>query len=186
MYSYIKCRYLSGIKKKHTKAPISLHFTALEENNFMKNTKRRSIKPESGTPAITEVFEVEFLSLLLMFTQRCYDSLRGTLQQHCLRAAQLMHLRSLWQPEWHHVTVKDNQSQSMGQCWETKKHDKDQITYYASCHFYSCIAKNVCVCFMFACFSCLPLSYCLCKPVMTVCRWCIGCTGGEEECLLFF
>lgn len=108
-------------KKKHTKAPMSLHFTALEENNFMKNTKRRSIKPESGTPAITEVFEVEFLSLLPVFTQRCYDSLRGTLQQHCLRAAQLMHLRSLWQPEWHHVTVKDNQSQSMGQCWETKK-----------------------------------------------------------------
>lgn len=121
VYSYIKCIYLSGIKKKHTKAPMSLHFTALEENNFMKNTERRSIKPESGTPAITEAFEVEFFSLLPVFTQRCYDSLGETLPQHCLRAAQLMHLRSLWQPEWHHVTVKDNQSQSMGQCWETKK-----------------------------------------------------------------
>ncbi|MEQ2174900.1 hypothetical protein AMECASPLE_018212 [Ameca splendens] len=35
-----------------------------------------------------------------------------------------MHLRSLWQPVWHHVTVKDNQSQSMGQCWETKIQDR--------------------------------------------------------------
>lgn len=58
-----KCRYLSGIKKTHTKAPVSLRFTALEENNFMKKIKRHSIKSESGTPAITEVFEVEFLSL---------------------------------------------------------------------------------------------------------------------------
>lgn len=47
---------------------------------------------------------------------------------------------------WHHVTVKDNQSQSMGQCWGMKKKDTDQITNYASCHFYSCFAKNVCTC----------------------------------------
>lgn len=39
--SCIKCRYLSGIKtKKHTKAPVSLCFSALEENNYMKETKR--------------------------------------------------------------------------------------------------------------------------------------------------
>lgn len=36
----------------------------------------------------------------------------------------------------------------------------------------------VCVCFMFACFPSLSLSYCLCNPVMTVCCQCIGCTGG--------
>lgn len=42
----IKCRYLSGSKKKHTKAPVSLRFTTLEEggkkeerNNFMKDAQ---------------------------------------------------------------------------------------------------------------------------------------------------
>lgn len=42
----IKCRYLSGSKKKHTKAPVSLRFTTLEEggkkeerNNFMKDVQ---------------------------------------------------------------------------------------------------------------------------------------------------
>lgn len=39
---------------------------------------------------------------------------------------------------------------------------------------------SVRVCFMFACFPSLPLSYCLCKPVMTVCCQCIGCTGGKD------
>ena len=57
LYSYIKCRYLSGIKKKHTKAPVSLRFTALEEEKqFYEKDEKRSIKSESGTPAITEVF----------------------------------------------------------------------------------------------------------------------------------
>lgn len=81
----------------------------------MKNYERFSIKSESGTPAITEVFGSAPL-VRFVFIQRCYDGLQETLQQHCLHAAQLMHLRSLWQPEQHHVTVKDNQSQSMGQC----------------------------------------------------------------------
>lgn len=45
---------------------------------------------------------------------------------------------------------------------------------------------SVCVCFMFACFPSLPLSYCLCKPVMTVCCQCIGCTGGRTWMPFFF
>lgn len=58
IHSYIKCRYLSGIKKIHTKAPVSLHFTTFRRKQFYKKKtlKKRSIKSESGTPAITEVF----------------------------------------------------------------------------------------------------------------------------------
>lgn len=103
-------------------------------------------------------------------SQCCYDSLWEMLQQHCLHTAQLMHLRSLWQPGWHHVTVKDNQSQSMGQCWETKKNKiqiKSQIMLLVT--FIPALPKmSVCVFFVFACFLRLPWSYCLCKPVMTV------------------
>lgn len=51
---------------------------------------------------------------------------------------------------------------------------------YASCHFYSCFAKNVCVCV----FLCFPPSYRLCNSVTTVGCRCIGCTGGwNHDCL---
>lgn len=50
LYSYIKCRYLSYIKKKHTKAPVSLRFTTFEENNFMKKTKKQTKKQSNLNP----------------------------------------------------------------------------------------------------------------------------------------
>lgn len=93
------------------------------------------------------------------------------LQQHCLHTAQLMHLRSLWQPGWHHVTVKDNQSQSMGQCWEMGKKNKIQIKSQIMLlvTFIPALPKKcLYVCFVFAYFLHLPWSHCLCKLVMTV------------------
>lgn len=78
--------YLAS-KRKHTKAPVSLRFTALGENNFMRKTKKRSIKSESGTPAITEVFKVEFLSLSArVHPALLWQPLRNvaaTLSAHC-------------------------------------------------------------------------------------------------------
>lgn len=68
-----------------------------------------------------------------------------------------------------------------------QQQDKDQITNYASCHFYSCFAKKKCLCVFYVClFPRLPLSYCLCKPVMTVGCQCIGCTGGKNMNAFFF
>lgn len=69
----IKCRYLSGSKKKHTKAPVSLRFTTLEGKKKKKRKKRHSIKSESGTPAITEVFDRVPSGCPLVYIQRCYD-----------------------------------------------------------------------------------------------------------------
>lgn len=71
---------------------------------------------------------------------------------------------------------------------DKKKQDKDQITNYASCHFSSCFAKNVSVCVFYVCLfsSFIPLSCCSCKPVMTVCCQCIGCTGGKNMNAFFF
>lgn len=43
------------------------------------------------------------------------------------------------------------------------------------CVFYVCLFSSF-----------IPLSYCLCKPVMTVCCQCIGCTGGENMNAFFF
>lgn len=59
LYSYIKCRYLSGSKKKHTKAPVSLRFTTLEENNFMKDVQS-NLNPG---PLQSPRYLIEFLFL---------------------------------------------------------------------------------------------------------------------------
>lgn len=65
-----------------------------------------------------------------------------------------------------------------------------KITNHASCHFYSCFAKKMSVCFVFACFfflppvPCLPWSYCLCKS-----GWLLSVNGmyrGGEQNALFF
>lgn len=53
------------------------------------------------------------------------------------------------------MSVKDNQRQSMGQCWEN---NEDQIS---NCVTFSYFAKNVFVCFFLSLFS-------LCKPVTSV------------------
>lgn len=155
LYFYKKCRYLSGIKKKHTKAPVSLCFTAVEENNSMKKkTKRCSIKSESGTPAITEVFEVEFLSLSArVHPALLWQPLRNiaaTLSAHCPADALEVSMAT-------RMASRDCEGQSepingtMLRDKKKKKQDKDQITNYASCHFYSCFAKNVCVCVFYVC-----------------------------------
>lgn len=109
------------------------------------------------------------------------------LRQHCLHTAQLMHSRSLWQPGWHHVTVKDNQSQSMGQCWETeKRHRSNHKSCFLSL-FIPALPK-MSVCFVFARPphpSCLPWSYCLCKSGTTVVSvWDVQ--GGRTWMPLFF
>lgn len=165
VFSNVKCRYLSGIKMKHTKAPVSLCFATLEQEEIQSELNPGILQSGVG--------EVDF-SRRLMSIQRCYDNPREALLQHCLLAAQLMHLRSLRQPEWHHVTVKDNQRQSMGQCW--KKKDEDQSSNCVT--FIPALPKKN-VCFMFARFP--ALSFRLCKPV-TTCH-CRICTGEEHECL---
>lgn len=132
VFSNVKCRYLSGIKMKHTKAPVSLCFATLEQEEIQSELNPGILQSGVG--------EVDF-SRRLMSIQRCYDNPREALLQHCLLAAQLMHLRSLRQPEWHHMTVKDNQRQSMGQCW--KKKDEDQSSNCVT--FIPALPKKTCV-----------------------------------------
>lgn len=43
------------------------------------------------------------------------------------------------------------------------------------CVFYVCLFSSF-----------IPLSCCSCKPVMTVCCQCIGCTGGKNMNAFFF
>lgn len=192
LYFYKKCRYLSGIKKKHTKAPVSLCFTAVEENNSMKKkTKRCSIKSESGTPAITEVFEVEFLSLSArVHPALLWQPLRNiaaTLSAHCPADALEVSMAT-------RMASRDCEGQSEpinGTMLRDKKKKKSKIRIKSQIMllvtFIPALPKmSVCVCFMFACFPSLPLSYCLCKPVMTVCCQCIGCTGGRTWMPFFF
>lgn len=84
---------------------------------------------------------------------------------------------------WLWRTIRANQWDNVER--QKKEKHKDQITNYASCHFYSCFAKKLSVCVFYVClFS--SLSYCLCKPVMTVCCQCIGCTGGRNMIAFFF
>lgn len=177
----MKCRYLSGSKKKHTKAPVSLRFTTFRRKTTLWETFNQNLNPgplQSSTEVVPLVVRSRSSGVAMTASEKTFAA---TLS---IRAAQLMHLRSPRQPtEWHHVTVKDNQSQSMGQCWETKKkkQDKDQITNYASCHFYSCFAKKMSVWFFFnvCLFSSFTIVFLFMQACDDCCCQCIGCTGGR-------
>lgn len=157
----------------------------------MEKTKRRSIKSKSGTPAITEVFEVEFLSLSACvhpaLLWQPHRNVAATLSaRHPADALEVSMATAMASHDC------EGQSEPInGTRLRDKK--KQQHTGWGSNHklcflsllFLLCQKMSVCV-LTFACFPCLPLSYCLCKPVRSVCRQCVGCTGGREhECLFF-
>lgn len=150
-----KCRYLSGIKKKHTKAPVSLRFTALEENNFMKKKDKKMFNQiwirdpcnHRGIWSRVPLVVCSCSSSVAMTAseKRC-SNIVCTLPSWCTWGlyGNQNGITWLWR------TIRANQWDNVER---QKKQDKDQITYYASCHFYSCFAKNVsvCVCVFYVC-----------------------------------
>lgn len=69
---------------------------------------------------------------------------------------------------------------------DEKKQDTDQITNYASCHFYSCFAKNVCMCVFCVCLFSSFTMVLLFMQACNDCCQCIGCTGGKNMNAFFF
>lgn len=119
-------------------------------------------------------------------SQCCYDSLWEMLQQHCLHNAQLMHLRSLWQPygiTWLWRTIRANQWDN-AEGWKKKIQIKSQIMLLVT--FIHALPKMsvcvFCVC-LFSLFTMVLLFMQACDD----CCQCIGWTGWEEhECLFLF
>lgn len=187
----MKCRYLSGIKNETYQSTCEFTLQRIRRiNNFMKKkTKKKTfnqiwIRDPCNHRGVWSRVPLVVCpcspSVAMTASEKRRSNIVFTLPSWCTWGlyGNQNGIKWLWR------TIRANQWDNGER--QKKKQDKDQITNYASCHFYSCFAKNVCVCFMFACFPCLPLSNCLCKPVMTVCCRCIGCTGGKNMNAFFF
>lgn len=177
LYSYMKCRYLSGIK--NTKAPVSLRFIALEENNFIKKKKTSFNQIWIRDPCNHwGIFKSSFLSLCArVHPALLWQPLRNvaaTLSAH--RPADALEVSMAAR-----MASRDCEGQSepingtMLRDKNKKIRIKSQIMLLVT--FIPALPKN-CLCVFYVCLF-LPLSDCLCKPVTTVCCQCIGCTGGK-------
>ena len=137
--------------------------------------ERHSIKSESGTPAITEVFDrVPHVvrscssSVAMTASRKSCSDIVYTLPSWCtwgLRGNQ-NGIMWLWR------TIRADQWENVER-WKEKT--EDQIINYASCHFYSCFAKNVCVFLCFFIF--LSYFFCLFMQAWDNCCQYIGCIG---------
>lgn len=144
----IKCRYLSGSKKKHTKAPVSLRFTTLEEggkkeerNNFMKDVQSNLNLGPLQSPRYSTEFPLVVRSRTSGVAMTA--PVAATLSAHRPADALEVSMATRNGVTWLWRTIRANQSDNA----EGQK-NKDQIMTYASCHFYSCFAKKclyVCV-----------------------------------------
>lgn len=149
----------------------------------MKKTKKCSIKPESGTHAITKVFQVEFLSSSAhlhpsVAMKRC-SNIVCTLPSWCTWGlyGNQDGITWLWR------TIRANQ-------WDNAERRNNKIQLKSQIMplvtFIPALPKmSLCV-FVFARFLRSPWSYCLCKPVMTVGSVKGVYRGEEHECLFTF
>lgn len=157
----IKCRYLSGSKKKHTKAPVSLRFTTLEEggkkeerNNFMKDAQSNlNLGPLQSPRYLTEFpLVVRSRTSGVAMTAPVAATLSAPRPADALEVSMATRNGVTWL--WR--TIRANQSDNA----EGQKKQKKQ-------------GSNHDLCF-------LSLLFLLCQK-MSMCVW-----GGGVCCLLFF
>lgn len=189
LYSYIKCRYLSGIKKKHTKAPVSLRFTALEEKQFYEKDEtfnqiwiRDPCNHRGILSRVPLVVCSRSSSVAMTASEKRCSNIVCTLPSWCTWG----HYGNQNGITWLWRTIRANQWDNVErQKKKNKIRIKSQITLLVT--FIPALPKmSLCVCVLCSLvFPRLPLSYCLCKPVMTVCCQYIGCTGGKNMIAFF-
>lgn len=190
----IKCRYLSGSKKKHTKAPVSLRFTTLEggkkeeRNNFMKDAQSNLNLGPLQSPR----YSTEFPLVVRSHTSGVAMTapVAATLSAHRPADALEVSMATRNGVTWLWRTIRANQSDNAeGQKKQKKTRIKSWlmllVTFIPALpkNVYMCVWVCVVFCFvfiMFVCFRHLPFCSCLCKPVLAVCV--SDVKGEEHEC----
>lgn len=188
----IKCRYLSGSKKKHTKAPVSLRFTTLEEggkkeerNNFMKDVQSNLNLGPLQSPRYSTEFPLVVRSRTSGVAMTA--PVAATLSAHRPADALEVSMATRNGVTWLWRTIRANQSDNAeGQKTRIKSWLMLLVTFIPALpkNVYMCVCESVCCllfCFFtFVCFRHLPFCSCLCKPVLAVCV--SDVKGEEHEC----
>lgn len=186
----IKCRYLSGSKKKHTKAPVSLRFTTLEEggkkeerNNFMKDVQSNLNLGPLQSPRYSTEFPLVVRSRTSGIAMTA--PVAATLSAHRPADALEVSMATRNGVTWLWRTIRANQSDNAeGQKTRIKSWLMLLVTFIPALpkNVYMCVCESVCcLLFCFFMFFCLFSSFTILFLFMQACAGClcVGCKGGR-------